>query len=132
MKRFLSILAFSLFIITSIAAQGNGNGGFGNNGNGNGGYGNGQGNSQWANVNWPQWLISWMENGGQVPMPLAVMVIHEAKEWGMQNFGFTQGQMLQRYVWGVFTIEFISTSPPSLTFRLRHGGGLNIVVVLDA
>ncbi len=124
MKRFLSILVFSLLVTIPIlgAAQGNGNGG--NNGNGFG-----QANSsQWANLNWPQWLTSWLENGGQIPMPLAVMTIHEAKDWGMQNFGLSQGQMLQRYFTGQLTITYISTSPPSLTFRVSYGG-LSIIVL---
>ena len=155
MKRFLSGLAFSLFMITSVAAQGNGNGygnsgngngGYGNNGNGNGGYGNngnggysnppgggqangyGQGNSPWANVNWPQWLISWLENGGQIPPVLAADVIWEARSWGQQNFSLSYWQMLQKYAQGSLTIEYISTSPPSLTFRVRFGG-IDVLII---
>ncbi|MBK9451001.1 MAG: hypothetical protein IPN95_16660 [Bacteroidetes bacterium] len=147
MRRLLSGLAFSLFIITSVAAQGNGNGygngGYGNNGNGNGGYGNngngnggysnnayGQGNSQWANVNWPQWLINWLENGGQIPPVLAANVIWEARGWGQQTFSLNYGQMLQKYSQGQLTLEYLSTSPPSLTFRVRFGG-LSITVIID-
>ncbi len=153
MRRFLSGLAFSLIIITSIAAQGNGNGGYGNNGNGNGGYGNngygnngngnngngnggygnngfGQGNSAWANVNWPQWVINWLENGGQIPPLLAANVIWEARAWGQQNFSLGYGQMLQRYAQGNLTLSYLSTSPPSLTFRVAFGG-LNVIVVVD-
>jgi hypothetical protein len=147
MRRLLSGLAFSLFIITTVAAQGNGNGygngGYGNNGNGNGGYGNngngnggysnngyGQGNSPWANVNWPQWLINWLENGGQIPPLLAADVIWEARAWGQQNFSLSYGQMLQKYAQGHLSITYLSTSPPSLTFRLIYGG-LNVIVVTD-
>ncbi len=153
MRRLLWGLAFSLFIITSVAAQGNGNGnngncgngygnggngnngngngGNGNNGNGNGGYGNngyGQGNSPWANVNWPQWLINWLENGGQIPPLLAADVIFEARAWGQQNFGLSYGQMLQKYAQGSLTLEYISTAPPSLTFRVRYGG-IDVLII---
>ncbi len=145
MKRLLSILAFSLFMITSIAAQGNGNGngngGYGNNGNGNGGYNNPpgggqangyvQGNNPWVNVNWPQWLISWLQNGGQIPPLLAADVIWDARAWGMQNFGLSYGQMLQKYGQGQLTLQYVSTSPPTLLFRVRFGG-LNIDVIVDA
>ncbi len=153
MRRLLSGLAFSLFIVTSVAAQGNGNGygngGYGNNGNGNGGYGNngngnggycippsggqangfGQGNSPWANANWPQWLINWLENGGQIPPLLAMDVIWEARAWGQQNFGWSYGQLLQNYAQGTLTLEYISTAPPSLTFRLRYGGTTTVVII---
>jgi hypothetical protein len=140
MKRFLSILTFCLFLVSLVSAQGNGNGGYGNNGNGtgngngNGGIGNngfGQGNSPWANVNWPQWLINWLENGGQIPPLVAADVIWEARGWGMQHFGFTYFQMLQKYHQGQFSIQYISTAPPSLTFRLRHLGGLDITVLIN-
>lgn len=132
MKRFLSILAFSLLVVASVAAQGNGNGNNwnGNNGNGNGGNGNayGQANSPWANANWPQWLVSWLENGGQIPQILALDVIWEARAWGMQNFSLNYPQMLQKYAQGQLTLEYISTSPPSLTFRVRFGG-ISVVVI---
>jgi hypothetical protein len=152
MRRLLSGLAFSLLIVTSVVAQGNGNGygnggngnGYGNgsngnNGNGNGsyGYGNpvngtgngyGQGNSPWANVNWPQWLINWLENGGQIPPLLAMDVIWEARTWGQQQFGLSYGQMLQKYAQGSLTLEYISTAPPSLTFRVSYGG-INVLII---
>jgi hypothetical protein len=137
MRRFILSLAFSLLIVASLAAQGNGygNGGNGNNGNGNenGGYGNngfGQGNSPWANANWPQGLINWLENGGQIPPLLAMDVIWEARPWGQQQFGLSYGQLLQKYAQGSLTLEYISTAPPTLTFRVRYGGG-NISVIID-
>ncbi len=135
MRRFILSLAFSLLIVASLAAQGNGygNGGNGNNGNGNGGYGNngfGQGNSPWANANWPQGLINWLENGGQIPPLLAMDVIWEARPWGQQQFGLSYGQLLQKYAQGSLTLEYISTAPPTLTFRVRFGGG-NISVIID-
>jgi hypothetical protein len=145
MKRYLSLMAFFLVSFTFVAAQGNGgnngngngNSGYGNNGNGNGGYGNpinwtgngyGQGNSPWANVNWPQWLINWLENGGQIPPLLAADVIWEARSWGQQNFSLSYGQMLQKYAQGHLTITYISTAPPSLTFRVTFGG-LSVVII---
>ncbi len=152
MRRFLSGLAFSLLIVTSVVAQGNGNGygnggngnGYGNgsngnNGNGNGsyGYGNpvngtgngyGQGTSPWANSNWPQWVITWLENGGQIPPLLAMDVIWEARTWGLQQFGLSYGQMLQKYAQGSLTLEYISTAPPSLTFRVRYGG-IDVLII---
>jgi hypothetical protein len=134
---FLTVLLF--FAFAFVHAQGNS----GNNGNGNGngnpqqGWNGGNGNpayngtgNPWANINAPQWLLTWLQNGGQVPMPLAVVVIHEARSWGQQNFGMNQGQMIQKYFQGQLTIEFVSTSPPSLTFRVRFGGG-DVMVILD-
>lgn len=137
MKRLLGILAFGLLLVSSVAAQGSG--GNGNNGNGygnnaNGGYGNGNGNangqvnSPWGN--WPQWLINWLENGGQTPPLLAADVIWEARSWGQQNFGLSYGQMLQKYAQGSLTLTYISTAPPTLTFRVLYGG-LSVTVVTD-
>lgn len=120
MKKLVTLVLFLLLLSSFAAAQGNGGG----NGNGN------NANGQWGNANWPQFVITWLQNGGQVPLPLAVMVIHEARAWGMQNFGLNQGQMLQKYFQGQLTVEFVSTSPPSLTFRVRYGGG-DIIVVTD-
>lgn len=147
MKKILSLLVLLLVSSTFVAAQcgggnnGNGNGyggngGYGNNGNGNGGnVGNGN-NNPWANTNWPQFVTNWLQNGGQIPFPLAVFVIHEARAWGQQNFGLNQGQMLQRYATGLLTIQFIAVSPPpasqssTLTFRVLYDG-VDIIVVID-
>ncbi len=130
MKKILFLAVLLLFSFAFVHAQGNS----GNIGNGNGnsqqGWNGGNGNNPWANINAPQWLLSWLQNGGQVPMPLAVMVIHEARTWGQQNFGMNQGQMVAKYLQGLLTIEFVSTSPPSLTFRVRLGGG-DVMVILD-
>jgi hypothetical protein len=145
MRRLLSSLVFGLVLVISVAAQGNGNGGngnggYGNNGNGNGGYSNppvggqangyGQSNSPWVNANWPQWLINWLENGGQIPPLLAADVIWEARTWGQQNFSLSYWQMLQKYAQGQLTLEYISTTPPTLTFRVRYGN-LSIMVISD-
>lgn len=126
MKRLLSILAFLTIVFTASFAQGNGQG------NGNGGYGNNSGNSNsgWAGY-WPNWVISWLENGGTVPTPLAVAVIHEARAWGQQNYGLNQGQMIVKYFQGSLTVEYVPTVPPSLVFRLRYGGSDVIVVLVD-
>lgn len=123
MKKLVTLVLFLLLLSSFAAAQGNGGG----NGNGNGN----NGNSQWGNANWPQYVITWLQNGGQVPLPLAVVVIHEARAWGMQNFGLNQGQMIQKYFQGQLTVEFVSTSPPSLTFMVKFGGGDVIVVIVD-
>ncbi len=126
MKRFLALFAFLLASFSFVAAQGNGGG---NNGNG---YGNNNGNNNpWASINGPQWLMSWLQNGGQIPVPLALVIIHRERDWGMSNFGLTQGQMIQKYATGQLTIEFISTSPPSLTFRVRFGGVGDIIIIDD-
>jgi hypothetical protein len=133
MKRFLSLLAFLIFTLTFVAAQGNGNNGngngngWGNNGNGNNGNGNG---NAWGNANWPNWLISWLENGGQIPPVLAHAVIWEAREWGRQNFNLNYGQMISKYVQGQLTIEYLSVAPPMLFFRVSYSG-LGISVILD-
>ena len=119
MKRVLLILAFFLLTVSFVSAQGNGNSN-GNNGNGN----------PWAGY-WPQQVITWLQNGGQVPMPLAVAVIREAREWGQQTFGLNQGQMIGKYLQGALTIEYIPTAPPSLIFRVSYGGGILIVGLED-
>lgn len=134
-------MAFLLVSFTFVAAQcngGNNGNGYGNNGNGNNGYGNGNGNGNsnanannpWANINAPQWLLNWLQNGGQIPLPLALIVIHEERTWGMQNFGLSQGQMLQKYLQGQLTIQFVSTAPPSLTFFMKLDG-IGIITVID-
>lgn len=151
MKKYLGLLAFLLVSFTFVTAQGNGgnngngNGGYGNNGNGgngnsgnwNGGNGNGgNSNNQWANFNLPQWLQTWLNNGGQIPHLLAAEVIFEARSWGQQNFGLNYGQMLQKYAQGTLTIEYIPNSPPApttpvvLAFRVRYGIGE--IVILDS
>jgi hypothetical protein len=122
MKKLVTLVLFLLLLSSFVVAQGNGGG------NGNNGYGN---NGQWGNANWPQFVITWLQNGGQVPLPLAVAVIHEARTWGMQNFGLNQGQMIQKYFQGQLTITFVSTSPPSLTFRVAYLDGIGIMVLQD-
>ncbi len=118
MKRFLFGIAFLLLSVSFAAAQGNGNGG--NAGAGGNGWGNGA------------WLTSWLQSGGAVPQPLAMRVILEARDWGMQSFGLTLGQMRQRYAQGLLTVTYVSTSPPSLTFRVAYDGGVSIINIEDA
>jgi hypothetical protein len=116
LKRFLFGLAFLLASMSFVAAQGNGGG-------------NGSGNSYaWGNQ---QSLINWLENGGSIPRPLAMRVINEAREWGMANFGLTQGQMVQKYNQGLLTIEYLYTAPPMLRFRVRLDGGLIDITITD-
>jgi hypothetical protein len=133
MKKFLALLVLLLVSFTFVAAQGNGNGN-GNNGNGNGcgnnGNGNSNSNSAWS-CYWPNWVITWLENGGNVPMPLAVAVIREARSWGQQNFGLNQGQMIVKYLQGQLTVDYVPTAPPSLIFRVSYAGGDLIVVLVD-
>jgi hypothetical protein len=129
MKRAIFPLLFALCAFTFVAAQPNGNG------NGYGNYGNWNGNGPAANVNawasnWPQWVIAWLNQGGQVPAPLALVVIHEARAWG-QAQGLNQVQMIQKYANGQLTIEYQPTSPPSLTFNVRYGGNQTLVVLED-
>jgi hypothetical protein len=128
MKKVISLLAFLFFAFTFIAAQGNGCGN-GNNGNGNS-YGNGNSSSAWSGY-WPNWIITWLENGGEVPTPLAVAVIHEARSWGQQNFGLNQGQMVAKYLQGQLTVAYVPTAPPSLIFRVSYGGGHVIIDLVD-
>ena len=124
MKRLVTVLAFILFTVGFVAAQGNG-GGQGN-GNGNGNNGNGY---AWGNSNWPNWLIQQLENGGDVPNVIALAAIWKAREWGQQTFGLNYGQMVARYAQGTLTVTYISTAPPALVFRVAYGGG-NIAVIL--
>jgi hypothetical protein len=135
MKNAVFWLLLTLSTCTATYSQcngnnGNGNGGYGNNGNGNGNGGWGNNGNPWAGY-WPQWVITWLENGGSVPMPLAVAVIREAREWGMQNFGLNQGQMIQKYFQGQLTVEYVPTAPPSLIFRVSYGGGIVIISLED-
>jgi hypothetical protein len=126
MKRFLSILAFSLLLVTFVSAQGNGNGGNGNNGNGNGpgsGYSLGNGNGF-------NWLVNHLENGGQVPQLVALAAIYKARDWGWQYFRLTYGQMIAKYAQGQLTVSYISVAPPTLIFSVDYGGH-GIVVILD-
>ncbi len=131
MKKILFLAVLLFFSFAFVHAQGNS----GNNGNGNGnsqqGWNGGNGNNPWANLNAPQWLLTWLQNGGQVPAPLAVMVIREARSWGQQNFGLNQGQMVVKYLQGQLTIDFLNTSPPSLTFRVSYLSGSIVVVLVD-
>ncbi len=117
MKKLLALCAFLFLAATFVAAQGNGGG----NGNGNNGLsGN---NSSLA-------LAQWLQNGGQIPLPMALASIREARDWGMTNFGLSLGQMIQRYFQGSLTVTFVSTSPPSFTFRVNFGGS-DIIVIID-
>lgn len=122
MKRLLSLIAF-LFLLTAMASgQGNGN-------NGNA-YGQGGGNSNWSGANWPGWLQNWLQNGGQVPQPLALAAIWKARDWGWANFRLHYGQMVAKYAQGQLTVTYVSTAPPTLTFAVTYGG-LGTIVIID-
>lgn len=64
-------------------------------------------------------------------MPLAVAVIHEAKDWGQQNYGMNQGQMVSKYLQGLLKLEYVTTAPPALVFRVSFGGGDLIIDLVD-
>jgi hypothetical protein len=115
MKNIVAALALVLLTACTVVAQNNGNG-LGNAG---------------GNANWPTWVQAWVQNGGQVPHPLALRVVREARQWGQQNFGLNLGQMIQKYMIGELTVELVATSPPSLTFRVSYGGSIAIVQLED-
>jgi hypothetical protein len=119
MKRILFLLAFLLVSFAFVAAQGNG----GNNGNGYGNNWNGNGNNgQGPFVNAQQWLIDYLEAGNPVPQWLGLEVVRKARDWGSQVCGLNLGQMIAKYFQGQLIVEYISTAPPSLTFRVTFGG----------
>ena len=123
MRKFIFLGLFLVFSAGAASAQNGGNGY---------GWGNSSGSyNPWANGNWPQFVINWLQNGGQVPMPLAVVAIREARDWGMATLGLTQGQMLVKYLSGQLTIEYVPTAPPTLTFRITYGGNIAIVLLQD-
>jgi hypothetical protein len=123
MKKLLTLVMFLLLLSSFVVAQGNGGG--------NGNNGNGQGNGPWSNTNLPQFITTWLQNGGQIPQPVAVAVIREARSWGQQTCGLNQGQMIQKYFQGLLTVEFVSTSPPSMTFRVSFGGNVIFIILED-
>lgn len=124
MKKILALVLFLLCTLTAIHAQGNGNG------NGNG-QGNGNGNGYaWGSGGGFNGLVTWLENGGQVPQVVSLAAIYKARNWGQQNFSLNYGQMVAKYVQGQLTVTYLSVSPPTLVFRVRMGG-LGIDVILD-
>ncbi len=126
MKKILALILFILISLSVVQAQGNGGG----NGNGNG-FGNGQGNGfAWGNGGGFNGLVTWLENGGQVPQVISLATIYKARNWGQQNFSLNYGQMVAKYAQGQLTVTYISTAPPSLVFRVAYGG-FGITVILD-
>jgi hypothetical protein len=133
MKKFIVLLSFLFVAFSYLAAQSNGNGGGNGYWNGNGNNGNGGNTGVWAGSNWPQWVINWLENGGQVPIPMAMRVTWQTRQWGQQTFGLNYGQMVQKYFQGDLTITYLPTTPPTpiLTFRVSYGGGILIINIED-
>lgn len=139
MKKLVSLLAFTILVYTSVAAQSNGGGhgsghGNGHQGSGSGGSGSGhQGsqssNSPWAGMNIPNSWKHWLESGGNMPGDMRDAILTKASVWGMQNFGLTVNQLKQRYNQGTLTITYVATAPPTLTFQVSFGGGLTIVII---
>jgi hypothetical protein len=135
MKRYLSLLAFFFVTFSYIAAQGNGGGGHQGSGGSGSGSGSGHNGSQsstspWAGMNIPNSWKHWLNNGGNMPGDMRDAILVKAATWGMQNFGFTVNQMKQRYNQGTLTIQYLTTAPPTLSFRVSYGGG-NISVIID-
>jgi hypothetical protein len=124
MKKILALILFLFIAVTVVQAQGNGGG------NGNG-QGNGQGNVwAWGNGGGFNALVTYLENGGQVPQVISLAAIYKAREWGQQNFSLNYGQMVAKYSQGQLTVTYLSVSPPVLLFRVRYGG-FGIIVILD-
>lgn len=128
MKKILVLFSFFLIAFAAIHAQGNGNG------NGNA-YGQGNGNNNgngwaWGNAGGFNALVTYLENGGQVPQLISLAAIFKAREWGQQTFGLNYGQMVAKYVQGQLTVTYLSVAPPMLVFRVRYGG-IHIDVILD-
>ncbi|MFN8394218.1 MAG: hypothetical protein U0176_06025 [Bacteroidia bacterium] len=126
MKKILLLFSFLMLAFTAVQAQGNGNGNA---------YGQGSGNNSgngwaWGNGGGFNALVTYLENGGQVPHVVALAAIYKAREWGQQNFGLNYGQMVAKYAQGQLTVTYVSVAPPMLVFRVRYGGG-NIDVILD-
>jgi hypothetical protein len=127
MKRFLTLLAFLLVSITFVAAQGN-SWGNGNPNNNQGGWNNGSTNTQGPLLTAQQALLAYLQAGNPVPFPLALDIIRQTRDWGQQQCGLNLGQMIQKYAQGQLTVDFVSTSPPSWTFRVSYGN-LNVLVI---
>jgi hypothetical protein len=122
MKKILALILFLLCTLTVVQAQGNGNG------NGNG---NGQGNGYaWGNGGGFNGLVTWLENGGQIPQVISLAAIYKARDWGQQTFSLNYGQMIAKYAQGQLTVIYLSVSPPTLVFRVRYGG-IHIDVLID-
>ena len=122
MKKLLTLLVFTLAMGTFVAAQSNGGIPFC-------GYGTSN-SSAWSGCNWPNWVVSWLQEGGAIPQPLAVRVIRESRAWG-QALGLNQGQMIHQYNQGLLTIEYLATTPPPpfLMFRVVYGGVLDTIII---
>jgi hypothetical protein len=120
MKRFLFFLAFTLLIVTTVAAQCNNGNGYGNNGNGNGNNQGGGGNNN--------------SNGYQAPSGITWQVaskcLLEAAPYFQQQMSLNMGQLVVRYFQGVCTITLVATNPPTNnTYRVSIGGNGTIVVI---
>jgi hypothetical protein len=129
MKKIVALVLFLLCTLTVVQAQGNGNG------NGNS-QGNGQGNGNnygwaWGNGGGLNALVTYLENGGQVPQVISLAAIYKARDWGQQTFSLNYGQMLAKYAQGQLTVIYLSVSPPMLVFRVRYGG-IHIDVLIDS
>lgn len=126
MKKILALVSFLFVALISVHAQGNGNGNaYGHNNGNNNGNGWAWGNGGGLNA-----LVTYLENGGQVPQVVSLAAILKAREWGQQTFGLNYGQMIAKYAQGQLTVTYVSVAPPSLVFRVRYGG-IDIQVILD-
>jgi len=124
MKRIFAALVLLVLSYGFAAAQTNGYGGNGNNNA-----------SPYANAwspRWPNIVIHWLQNGGQVPPLLTLAVLNEARPWFQQNFGLGPLQVLQKYAQGLVTITYVPTTPPAdvLTFRVGYGG-IEVIAIVE-
>jgi hypothetical protein len=79
---------------------------------------------------WPDWLQTWVDNGGPMPDALVSAVIHQAAGWGMQTLHLTEAEMLAKYATGEIKIAFDPAALPALSFRVSAGNVL-ITTILD-
>jgi hypothetical protein len=61
---------------------------------------------------------------------MVARVIHAAAAWGMDNFGLSEAQMLQKYEAGTLGIELVSFTGTSWTFKVTCGG-VAITSIID-
>jgi hypothetical protein len=79
---------------------------------------------------WPDWLQTWLDQGGPMPAQLVADVIHEAADWGLETLHLTESEMLEKYATGEIKIEFDPTALPVLSFRVS-AGNTGMIVILD-
>jgi hypothetical protein len=122
-----------LIAASTIAVAQNGCGGSGSGASSGSGSGSGSGHGYHGHHNnrqMPAWVQSCLNGTASLPQNICVRVIRECRQWGQQNFGLNQGQMIQKFNQGLLTVELIQTNPPSLTFRVTYGG-IGTIEIID-